>query len=47
MQIRALGKQDSIVRCARPARIDTAEVTFNGYADNGQIGEAVVDGEGR
>jgi hypothetical protein len=28
------------------ARIDTVEVTFNGYAGNGQIDEAVIDGEG-
>ena len=28
------------------ARIDTVEVTFNGYADSGQVDEAVVDGEG-
>ena len=28
------------------ARIDTAEVTFNGYADSGQVDEAVIDGEG-
>jgi hypothetical protein len=28
------------------ARIDTVEVTFNGYADNGQVDEAVIDGEG-
>ena len=28
------------------ARIDTAEVTFNGYADEGQIDGAVADGEG-
>jgi hypothetical protein len=28
------------------ACIDTVEVTFNGYADNGQIDEAVIDGEG-
>ena len=28
------------------ARIDTVEVTFNGYADEGQIDGAVADGEG-
>jgi hypothetical protein len=28
------------------ARIDTVEVTFNGYADSGQVDEAVIDGEG-
>ncbi len=28
------------------ARIDTVEVTFSGYADNGQVDEAVIDGEG-
>ncbi|MBR0978133.1 hypothetical protein JQ554_09120 [Bradyrhizobium diazoefficiens] len=28
------------------ARIDTVEVTFNGYADEGQIDGAVTDGEG-
>lgn len=28
------------------ARIDTVEVTFNGYADEGQIEGAVADGEG-
>jgi|SRR5882724_815109 len=28
------------------ARIDPVEVTFNGYADNGQVDEAVIDGEG-
>jgi hypothetical protein len=28
------------------ARIDTVEVTFNGYADEGQIDKAVADGEG-
>ena len=28
------------------ARIDTVEVTFNGYADEGQIDSAVADGEG-
>jgi hypothetical protein len=28
------------------ARIDTVEMTFNGYVDNGQIDEAVIDGEG-
>jgi hypothetical protein len=28
------------------ARIDTVEVTFNGYAGNGKIDEAVIDGEG-
>ena len=28
------------------ARIDTVEITFNGYADEGQIDGAVVDGEG-
>jgi hypothetical protein len=27
-------------------RIDTVEVTFNGYADEGQIDGAVADGEG-
>jgi hypothetical protein len=27
-------------------RIDTVEVTFNGYADEGQIDGAVTDGEG-
>ena len=29
------------------ARIDTVEVTFNGYADEGQIDKAVADGEER
>jgi hypothetical protein len=33
---------DALVR----ARIDTVEVTFNGYADEGQIDGAVADGEG-
>jgi hypothetical protein len=28
------------------ARIDTVEVTFNGYADEGQIDGAVTEGEG-
>ena len=28
------------------ARVDTVEVTFNGYADSGQVDEAVIDGEG-
>jgi hypothetical protein len=28
------------------ARIDTVEVTFNGYADEGQIDGAIADGEG-
>ena len=28
------------------ARIDTVEVTFNGYADEGQIDGVVADGEG-
>jgi len=28
------------------ARIDTVEVTFSGYADNGQVDEAAIDGEG-
>ena len=28
------------------ARIDTVEVTFNGYADSGQVDDAVIDGEG-
>ena len=28
------------------ARIDTVELTFNGYADEGQIDGAVADGEG-
>jgi hypothetical protein len=28
------------------ARIDTVEVTFSGYADSGQVDEAVIDGEG-
>ena len=28
------------------ARIDTVEITFNGYADEGQIEGAVADGEG-
>jgi len=28
------------------ARIDTVEVTFNGYADSGQVDEAVIAGEG-
>ena len=28
------------------ACIDTVEVTFSGYSDEGQIGEAVADGEG-
>jgi hypothetical protein len=28
------------------AHIDTVEVAFNGYADNGQIDAAVVEGEG-
>jgi hypothetical protein len=27
------------------ARIDTVEVTFDGYADSGQVDEAVIDGE--
>jgi hypothetical protein len=28
------------------ARIDTVEVTFNGYADEGQIDKPIADGEG-
>ena len=28
------------------AGIDIVEVTFNGYADSGQVDEAVIDGEG-
>ena len=28
------------------AGIDTVDVTFNGYADSGQVDEAVIDGEG-
>jgi hypothetical protein len=28
------------------ARVDTVEVTFNGYAGNGQVDEAILDGEG-
>jgi hypothetical protein len=28
------------------ARIGTVKVTFNGYADSGQVDEAVIDGEG-
>jgi hypothetical protein len=28
------------------ARIDTVEVTFNGYADEGQIDGAIAGGEG-
>jgi uncharacterized protein DUF6878 len=27
------------------ARIDTVEVTFSGYADSGQVDEAVIEGE--
>ena len=46
MQIHSLENKTALFDALAGARVDTVEVTFNGYADSGQVDEAVIDGEG-